>query len=481
MFSFRALTSIPIKPRKRKKQVFKLPQEVTNLKFYPLDEKKQHSVNGDLEEDNIQEAINEVLSHNYKNRSLDFIDESEPESSENQQSVRINAKEQVNEPIPTPNISEDIPPREQQALSISNLMVFDSAPVDEIETNQTNEVISTPNTKSNQKKKIHDKKKSTQTVESSPTQTSETINQSQVRIQQSSKPIIGNIELNAALTNRTENVENVTEENKENPFRREAHCFCTFPKRKPNPVTPEMKKLIARQRIFEHKPNYYPEALTSSSDSEDIDFNSFHIHHDIHNNFDWNHHRRACKSDYDDENDPRFYKPEIPELTRNPRSVSSKLCQSILRKKPKSNNKQSLTPKRPKEQFNCNNVYVPPEKIDVSIFYPKKEITNLESEESFLLHPDKPLPSPVRKCNNSLFKSNIHFCDFDSDHRSNSVASEVQSQSDQIKNDDIEEASDENDYNEAATDNSAPNDHRHDLNYARRFPEKYLQSLAEEN
>ena len=482
MFSYKVISSWQKQRPRKRKNVFKLPPEVTNLVFYPLEEKvvedESNQVEGSsFDEKKIQQVVNEVLNDNYKNRTADFYDEVNIQSFEEEEEEE-NSSQSEN--------SNNTPQKENNLLSISNSISYTYCD----DSNQK-EIISK---KKRKQKDIIDRfgqdltnsflKKQTKNLPD------EQIYQKELVIKQISKD---------------QNKNDLNQEECENQFRRGAHYFCTFPKRKPNPVTPDMKRKIGKQREFDGKFNYYAGAYSSDSDSdyEDDDFKKHQRKHhqkeklNDYNKYDFNGHFRKKKhySDSEDNNDPRYYKPYIPETTINPRVVSGKRCRKILGKK---NNKSlnPLTPKEHPQSFNHTNIYLPPTRFEKSIFYPKVFPYNLESEDSFLKHPNSPRLDKVKKYNNKLFESNIHFYDFDDMDYNQKPRSQSATPTSPLdkksKNQDIHYDLRRDDYQshlhyydkntnqntnkiEDASDTRLQN-----LIDARRFPENYLQSIADE-
>lgn len=461
MFSYHAITCYKTRRLKRKKQVFKLPPEVTHLVFYPLEEKtvpKKANSNldqPDLEDEQIQQVVSEVLDRDYKNRASDFYDPTEIQSDEDQEEVLPDQSEVIDSKSNSKN--------DNDSLSLSNSVSF----ICYDDNNQYETIV---------KKKKKEKEILKQFGK-------DMANSSKATNSEFSSPI--ETQFNSGFQDTSNYCSSKGE--KENAFRRGSHYFCTFPKRKPNPVTPDMKRKIGKQREFEGKFNYYAGAYSDSDDEE------VHIHNrsqkkeklNDYNKYDFNGHFRTKRhySDDDENEDPRYYHPYIPETTINPRVVSEKRCKKIIGKK---NGKvfKTLSPKEHPQPFNYTNIYLEPKRFEKSIFYPKRIFFNLESEDSFLKHPNSPRPDKVRKYNNSLFESNIHFYDFDKP-RSNSVSSADSSSKKNsarspnyhygLKRDDFQ-------YHLHYYDKkpSTPDPLPHDLSYARRFPDEYLQSLAEE-
>lgn len=443
------------RPRKRK-NVFKLPPEVTNLVFYPLEEKHvDDKVNQDESEtydnEKIQQAVHEVLNNNYKNRASDFYDEIKIQSHEevvNSQSENSNSTSR----------------NENDSLSVSNSVSYTYCD----DFNQQNKI---------------EKKKKTRKDHSSQTETDS-----------QNSTVKKETDDNRRKPKQFYHPNN--EEEIEKQFRRGAHYFCTFPKRKPNPVTPDMKRKIGKQREFEGKFNYYAGQYNSDNDyDEEDDFKNHQKHHheklNDYNKYDFNGHFRKKRhhSDFDENDDPRYYTPYIPETTINPRVVSEKRCKKIIGKK---NDKvfKTLSPKKHEETFNYTNIFLPPKRFEKSIFYPKGILHNLESEESFLKHPNSPVQDKVKKYNNKLFESNIHFYDFDDidnyiqKRRSQSVSPPEKKKK---KNQDIHYDLRNRGYqyhlhyidkDNKDTDNT--NSPPQNFTDARRFPDNYLQSMADQ-
>ena len=399
------------------------------------------------------------MNNNYKSRAADFYDEIEVQSNEE---VTSTQSENTN----------STPRNENDSLSLSNSVSFTYCDDSDQQKNADKK-----------KKKKKDRASQIEKDKNS---------EFEKELEYHQNELISQSQLNENRTRITYD-EYINKKEIDDPFRRGAHFFCTFPKRKPNPVTPDMKRKIGKQREFEGKFNYYAGAYSSDYDYEDDDFKKHQNRHkkelNDYNKYDFNGHfrRKRHYSDSDENDDPRYYKPYIPETTINPRVVSEKRCKKIIGKK---NEKvfKTLPPKEHPQPFNYTNIYLPPKRFEKSIFYPHGILHNLESEDSFLKHPNSPRLDKVKKYNNKLFESNIHFYDFDDidniihKQRSQSATPSHSSSEKKKKNQDIHYDLRNRGYQSHLhyidKDPNTNNSPSQNMNDARRFPDNYLQSIA---
>ncbi|OHT13431.1 hypothetical protein TRFO_16417 [Tritrichomonas foetus] len=501
MYSFRTKTSLN-KGKPKKPPVFTLPPEVVNFKFVPyVDEKGKLIVDQrETEEEKLQREINELLNKKYKGRSNDFIDDEELKKREKQNRICEHNDENGEHNVIS-NSSESI--SNSSDIKHSRVVISDSVSYNYDNVEDETDSMNKPKVNNKKEKSPRKGKRSRKLQSEEHFGEFEDANES--------------FDIQKVCSQRKNNIGDIYEEDiiidkkehQENPYRRGAHYCCTYPDRKPNPVTKEMKQKINKQRIFEGKPVYFAD---TSSDDDEGEFLSPQKHN----------HKKKMK-------DPRILNPEIPDLTCDEKVASMKRCKAILGTKEIRKAKiEKAKPKKHQENFNSVTVYLPPKRVEqLSIFYPKDKPHNLESEESFLLHPDQPMTPKVRKVNNKLFESSIHFVDFDDKNddrkyfkkknvsktpepikqRSQHVQFDLRN-AQNIKENNIPEKNEENAVKEKVDGenemNSDVNENEiilsdqpseyydddesmssfeepKDLSFARRFPRKYLQSLVENN
>ena len=422
MYSFRAITSLPRKSPK-KRRIYKIPPEIMNMSFFLREPEKEEEIDPEKKEnEELNKAIEQALSKDYKNRSSEFYD---PNIDEYDQTEI----EDLNNSMNASEIADKMQNNLQKKID----------KIQEMQQSQNKHSISSDDSKITMSDAIaygigspRRKQKQTQKSGEDGAQTEEKIN------------------VSLHLVRTTNN----TKKNKvkENPFRREAHHFCTFPKRKPNPVTKEMKDKIRHQRWFEHKPDYYEE---SSDEEEEV----------------W---------------DPRVLNPVLPELTQDPAELSRKRIREIKKKLRRWDRLRAKMNKKIEENKNSSiNIYNPPDPVDVhpSIKSPFEKTPDKrhlkESEDSGLLHPNSPKRERVRKVNNSLFESNIHFVDFEEEDnpekkkRNESLATRLGIP--HVRFSDIENPN--NKPQQEKVEKNEIGDRKKFL-YARRYPKSFLQRLA---